>query len=297
MTALQYMSKVKIIALIAIGLIWVGVIGAMLVMKPDLTEQVSPDYNEMPIISIKPTQPVQTTSEDGLPSSNGPSFSSLFVVSDQNQTERNNAEQSATVSNSQNNNQVPIRLPTGEKVPVSGENGPANTLVYSDLKIKAPILYASLADLFEKNPDGTIDTTRQIQETPGDKTHLSTPAQRLLTKGIVHLGFTPLPGEFGNSYIVGHSSNYANVVSNYNYIFKDLKNAKTGDVFTIYNQEGKGMNFKVFENIVVNESDIGKAYESYGDKRVVTLQASVLVRVNGSLLPLKRQLVRGELVN
>ena len=294
------MPKFRILSIIIIALIWVLVIGSMLFVKFNTHEQGVTNKIEAPIMSINSAKAIQSSDQDNLPPSSGPSFSSLFAVSDQNQIETESITQSQTAAQpqpSQNNSKVPIRLPTGEAVPTTDQTGTPNSLDYPSLIINAPIQFASLADLFETNPDGTIDTSRQIQEAPNDKTHLSTPAQRLLTKGIVHLGFTSLPGEYGNSYIVGHSSNYPIVKSIYNEIFKNLKNAKSGDIFTIYNKDGKGMNFRVFENIIVNDSDIDKAYTDFNNKRVVTLQASVLVNVNGSLLPLKRQLVRGELVN
>lgn len=277
--------------------IWIGVIGTMIYVKsnsPEPSNQIKPDPT---IINVDPSKTVDEMDQDGIPDSTGPNSSVSFDIKDQNLAKPEERSQESTKTKTQSDSKVPIRLPSGQTAPTTNQTGQPNTLDYPQLNIKAPIQFASLVDLFEKNNDGTVDTTRQIQEAPNDKTHLSTPAQKLLTKGIVHLGFTPLPGEFGNSYIVGHSSNYANVVSQYNYIFKDLKNAKSGDLFTIYNKDGKGMTFKVFENIVVNDSDVDKAYEQFNNKRVVTLQASVLVKVNGNLLPLKRQLVRGELVN
>lgn len=293
------MSKFRIFLLSIVILVWVGVIGAMLFVKFNTVEPVISAQKEAPIININPAKALNAADQGNFPNSNGPSFSSLFEVSDQNQSKLAIKSQQPTEikPEPQSNAKIPIRPPTNETVPTTDQTGQVNTLDYPALKITTPIQFATLADLFEKNSDGTIDTTKQIQESPNDKTHLSTPAQRLLTKGIVHLGFTVLPGEYGNSYIVGHSSNYANVKSAYNYIFKDLRYAKSGDIFTIYNKDGKGMNFRVFENIIVSEKDVDKAYSEFNDRRVVTLQASVLVRVNGSLLPLKRQLVRGELVN
>ena len=291
------MSKIRIFSLFIVISAWLSIIGSMVYIQLNTPKDAISLKTEAPIININPSKAIQSTELDNPPDPAGPSFNSLFAISDQNQPKTNVNSQTSTNIKPQNSSKIPIRLPTGEAVPTTDQTGQANSLDYPNLKIKAPILFASLNDLFEKNPDGTVDTNRQIQEVPNDKTHLSTPVQRLLTKGIVHLGFTSLPGEYGNSYIVGHSSNYANVISNYNYIFKDLKNAKSGDLFTIYNKDGKGMNFRVFENIVVNDSDIDRAYSDFNDKRVVTLQASVLVRVNGNLLPLKRQLVRGELIN
>ncbi len=190
------------------------------------------------------------------------------------------------------NSTIPIRPSTGEKVPTSDKTGTPNSLDFTGLGINSPIIFATMGDIFETNPDGSINTSKPIQENLKNGP-LSTPVQRLLTKGVVHLPFTPNSGEFGNSYIIGHSSNYASVKSVYNDIFKNLNKAKIGDEFTIYNSEGKGMIFRVFESLVVNTGDVDKAYQNFDSRRVVTLQASVLV--GGK--PLKRLLVRGELTN
>jgi hypothetical protein len=56
------------------------------------------------------------------------------------------------------------------------------------------------------------------------------------------------------------------------------------------------MKFKVFEAITIRAEDTEIAYKSFGDRRVVTLQGSVLEIVNGFLQPTKRWLTRGELV-
>ena len=109
---------------------------------------------------------------------------------------------------------------------------------------------------------------------------------------MVHLGDSVQPGEIGNSYIVGHSSNFRQVISNYNYVFATLNRAKKGDEFIILDRNGKKLEFKVFESIMVDYTDVVMAYKDFGGKKVVTLQAGVLE--NGK--PIKRLLVRGELV-
>ena len=54
-----------------------------------------------------------------------------------------------------------------------------------------------------------------------------------LTYGVVHYPDTPMPGQRGNTYIAGHSSNYAWSEGAYNYIFKNLNDLAIGDVITI----------------------------------------------------------------
>jgi len=170
-------------------------------------------------------------------------------------------------------------------------------LVYAKTRIKAPVIWSTLADLYEKNPDGSINVNKAITEKESDikaGNFESTPIQRLLKDGIVHMADSVMPGEIGNSYIIGHSSNFRQVISNYNSVFATLQQGKIGEEFIVFDIEGRELRFKVFESLVIDFDDVQTAYYPDGidGKRVVTLQASVLV--NGK--PLKRRLVRGELV-
>lgn len=186
-------------------------------------------------------------------------------------------------------------LPLEKVVPKPTSPQFRSEIVFARLKIRAPIQYSKLDDIFEKNPDGSVNFIKQIEENSKDTSHLSTPVQRLLTKGVVHMAFSPLPGQVGNSYVVGHSSNYQNVRSDYNYVFKELDKAKNDDVFIVYDQDGRELRFKVFESVPIDAKDSTTAYKSFDNRRVVTLQASILENVNGRLEPTKRRLVRGEL--
>ena len=147
----------------------------------------------------------------------------------------------------------------------------------------------------KKNVDGTVNVLKPITEKESDikaGNYESIPIQKLLKDGVVHLADSVMPGEVGNSYLVGHSSNYRQVISNYNFVFATLTQAKEGDEFIIFDPDGRELKFKVFGSIVIDFTDVATAVKDYGEKRVVTLQASVLV--NGK--PLKRRLVRGELI-
>jgi hypothetical protein len=187
------------------------------------------------------------------------------------------------------------------KVPKNPDN--KNLLVYPQYGITVPIKYAGLKDLFETNENGELlkDTEGKyvpIIENVARDGPLGVPIQKLLIGGIVHVGFTPLPGEIGNSYIVGHSSNFSSVPSDYNYIFQPLeRKSQVGEEFTIYDKDGRKLLFRVFETVEVLEADTETAFKNFGDKRVVTLQCSILEWVPGQgLQPTKRWLTRGELV-
>ncbi len=184
---------------------------------------------------------------------------------------------------------------------------PANARIKSFIKysaypsVNAPIQWSELSDLYETNQDGSFKKTesgqlipiKEKQEDIDAGNYLSVPIQRLLVEGVVHMGFTVDPGELGNSYIIGHTSNFSAVQSPYNYIFKPLeRTSKVGEEFIVFDKYGRELKFRVFEVLEIDSDDTAIAYKRFEDRRVVTLQGSILV--NGQ--PTKRWLTRGELV-
>ena len=197
------------------------------------------------------------------------------------------------------------QLPLDDLIPRPKNPDPAKTnlLLYPKYNIRAPIIYTTAADFYHTNPDGSIDFNRPIYRpdmSPYEKTQI--PIQIKLRDGVVHLTeevypYSVMPGEIGNSYIVGHSSNYSWVKSNYNEIFKPLeKRTQVGEEFIIYDKYGRELKFKVFETILIEESDTATAFKLFEGRRVVTLQTSVLTWRGGVLIPTHRWLTRGELL-
>lgn len=79
--------------------------------------------------------------------------------------------------------------------------------------------------------------------------------QKGLEKGVVHYQGTANPGDIGNSFITGHSSNYWWSPGKYNYVFVLLDKMETGDqVITYYN--GKKFVYTVREKIVVEPTEV-----------------------------------------
>ena len=175
-----------------------------------------------------------------------------------------------------------------------------NWLSFPGYELEAPLVYASFQDMFKSDSEGIVDFNEPIEEDPNEVAkgnYESVPIQKLLKDGVVHLPFSTYPGEVGNSYIIGHSSNFSSVKSDYNRVFASIEQkTKVGDEFFVYDKDGRKLKFRVFEVLAIKEDDLGESYKSYPDKRVVTLQASILERVNGVLQPTKRWLTRGELV-
>lgn len=112
----------------------------------------------------------------------------------------------------------------------SGEVVPKNdTLVVPKIGVRAPIVYAASAN------------EKMIQED--------------LRKGVVHYPNTGYPGEAGNAFITGHSSNYWWEKGNYNYVFANLDRLNIGDQAVIYYQ-GKKLVYSVTSKKVVPPTDV-----------------------------------------
>ncbi len=114
-------------------------------------------------------------------------------------------------------------LAPGEAIPNQ------STIIIPKISVRAPIIYA--------------DTTDE------NKVHDE------LHDGVVHYSGTAMPGEVGNSFITGHSSNYWWDTGKYNYIFVNLDRLEPGDkVITYYN--GKKFVYTVRDKIVVEPTDM-----------------------------------------
>ncbi|MCK4635635.1 MAG: class E sortase [Candidatus Moranbacteria bacterium] len=83
--------------------------------------------------------------------------------------------------------------------------------------------------------------------------------QKDLEGGVVHYPKTAMPGQRGNTYIAGHSSNYSWSAGSYNFIFQNLNNLNVGDkiTLTVTQKNGKTFNYEyeVSEKLEVNDDD------------------------------------------
>jgi Sortase domain len=168
-----------------------------------------------------------------------------------------------------------------------------NFISFPKYKINAPIVYSSFDDHYKRDNDGTIDLMR-----PVDLSDINSPIQKRLEKGVVCLAITPFPGDYGNSYCVGHSSNFEFIQSDYNQVFKAIeKKGNPGEEFFIYDMYGRELKFRVFETKLIDEKDTEEAYKPFPGRRITTLQTSVVsYRPERGLQPYERWLVRGELI-
>jgi Sortase domain/Capsule polysaccharide biosynthesis protein len=175
--------------------------------------------------------------------------------------------------------------------------GQKNWLSFAKYGVEAPIINGSFGDFYNYNSDGQVNLNSEIQEDKNaiaNGNYESVPVQKLLKAGVVHLPISPAPGQVGNSYIIGHTSNFPQVRSDYNKIFKPFESkSRAGDEFTIWDHKCRQMTFRVFEAFAIDEYDTATAYQNMGNRRVVTLQGSIL---DANWQPTKRWLTRAELV-
>lgn len=76
-----------------------------------------------------------------------------------------------------------------------------------------------------------------------------------LTRGIAHYPNTPMPGEVGNVFVTGHSSNYLWAEGDYNYAFSLLNKLEAGDDIVVY-YDGIRYVYRVFSVSVVGPKDV-----------------------------------------
>ena len=168
-----------------------------------------------------------------------------------------------------NRKPVPITLP--QKNSSQNQNlqvAPAKIyqdkrLVIPKLKINAPIIFSASA------------SSRQIK--------------RDLKKGVVHYPNTAFPGEKGNVFIIGHSSNYFWQTGNYNQIFALLDKLKNGDLISVY-YKGKKYNYRVYKSFQVKPQETW--IMNPVNEPIITLMTCWPVGTN-----LRRLVVRGKLID
>lgn len=161
---------------------------------------------------------------------------------------QNHAQVLDTLGNSLGNG----RLPTTNDTPVPPrkplESGEANHLSIPDRGIESPVIYVDEAN---------------------EKVF-----QDALEGGVVHYPGTALPGEPGNPYIFGHSSDYAWKAGAYKQVLKPLVDIPVGTKVRITNPDGELFTYTVIETKIVGPKEVS-VLDQYGYERtMLTLQTS-----------------------
>lgn len=100
-------------------------------------------------------------------------------------------------------------------------------------------------------PVVTVPDTKLID---GDYAGLEKDIQAALLKGIVHYPGTVDPGEIGNAFFTGHSSNYVWAKGDYNNVFALLNEMVVGDKVTTY-WEGQKFIYQIYDVKVVSPTE------------------------------------------
>ncbi|MCH8518855.1 class E sortase [Candidatus Gracilibacteria bacterium] len=111
-----------------------------------------------------------------------------------------------------------------------------------------------------------------------------------LERGIVRYPGSALPGEAGNSFIFGHSSNFPWLPGDYNEVFALLDRLNVGDEVIVYYDQKKYV-YKIREKDVVKPGDTSVLRNQNKDEKLITLMTCWPVGTTRD-----RLLVIGELV-
>ena len=141
-----------------------------------------------------------------------------------------------------------------------------DTLVITTLGIKVPVVYVS---------------------EEGEKFF-----QEALAGGVVHYPGSALPGEVGNAYIFGHSSDYVWSKGKYKTVFASLPEIQMGDEIYVSDASGKGFIYKVRASFVAKADEVSLLSQETNGGKILTLQTSWPLGT-----ALKRWIVRAEIEN
>lgn len=136
-----------------------------------------------------------------------------------------------------------------------------NTIYIERIKVTAPIVF-------------------RVENNEGD-------VAQNLKKGTIHIAGTPLPGETGNVFITGHSSNYPWIISSYNSVFALLDREVVGDLILIRFSNTNYI-YQIEDKFVVGATETS-VMKNYADYPSLTLMTCYPVGTN-----LKRMIVRAK---
>lgn len=157
-------------------------------------------------------------------------------------------------------------IPSAQAVPKSAVNAKAqpNLLTINSLGIQAPIVYATATN--------------------------ETAYQAALINGVVHYPGTANPGQPGNCYIFGHSSDYIWSKGHYKNVFAILPSIEIGAKIYISDSQGNEFVYTVTDSHEVSAADLSVLNQGGNKQSLLTLQTSYPVGT-----ALARWVVVGEL--
>jgi len=150
----------------------------------------------------------------------------------------------------------------------AGDARPKYAMVINKINVKAPVVWS--------------------------KSALEEDLQKDLQNGLVHYPKTGIPGQFGNAFITGHSSNYVWAQGAYNYILKNMNDLNVGDeiIITATQENGKVLSYKYVISIkeIVTPDDVRIFEET--EKSTLTLTTCWPLGTNWKRLMIKADFVQ-----
>lgn len=98
--------------------------------------------------------------------------------------------------------------------------------------------------------------------------------QKALEKGVVHYPGTAKVGEFGNTYLFAHSSDFAFKGGEYKTVFALLPKIEKGAEIVVSNTEGVAFRYEVTDSFVANSTDLHLLDQKEFKEKLLTLQTS-----------------------
>lgn len=138
--------------------------------------------------------------------------------------------------------------PAGQQRSESPPKIEPNLLVIASLDLKAPIQY--------------VDSVSE------------TVFQHALINGVVHYPGTALPGQLGNVYIFGHSSDNPWSAGHYKTVFATLPQIGKGAEIVVSDGTGTAFTYVVTDSFVANKDDVKYLDQQGYQKRLLTVQTS-----------------------
>jgi LPXTG-site transpeptidase (sortase) family protein len=141
----------------------------------------------------------------------------------------------------------PVAVPAQTTLRVQEKMQP-NTLIIDSLGINAPVVYATSTG--------------------------ETAFQAALINGPTHYPGTAQPGQLGNCYIFGHSSDYIWSKGHYKNVFATLPHIQKGAEIIISDQQGNKFTYLVTDSREVAVNDLMVLDQQGYTKKLLTLQTS-----------------------
>ncbi len=155
-------------------------------------------------------------------------------------------------------------------LPVLNSEEGINDMEYDLSVVDIPVLHPDnrlvIPTTGQSVPINTMGTEHIVNK---DWDGLEHDIQESLKTGVLFYPGAAKPGQMGNTFITGHSSNYAWADGNYNDVFALLGQLEVGDEYYVYYEQQK-YTYRVIETKIVTADDVS-ILEQPSDKRISTL--------------------------